>query len=211
MQLCSAIANDKESHIIHRLSGFKVQGIVQYDRTLAIQSASRIPALTSTTDGYNTVFTVLTIAIKKAMDNMNLRLGMDERQLMTLAETIIDESNEDQLAIEDVLLFLQQLVRGKTEKIFDRMDIPSFMERFEVYRENRHRALIQVREEEQAQYKGYGDNTRLSDEHDLEKEYMHSAMSDYLRTHYEKGNDIKEADSRTHPENSDAVVATAGL
>jgi hypothetical protein len=145
------------------LAAFKDHGKIRHDMTLRIPSTERIPALTQSKDGYNYVLTVLAARLKGTFDNMNLKRGMNEDQIIELAELIIDESREDNLSMEDVLLFLQQLVTGKAGKIFDRMDIPFFFELFEGYREQRHLALRYIQFEAECNFKAMGDTTRTSD------------------------------------------------
>lgn len=149
--------------IATHLNAFKDRGVVKHDRTLQIPSKDRIPALTHTDEGYNYVLTVLTARLKQTFDNMNLKRGMNEDQIITLGEEIINESHEDNLSLEDVLLFLQQLVTGKAGRILDRMDIPLFFELFEHYREERYLALRYIQYEAECNYKAMGDRTRSSD------------------------------------------------
>jgi len=110
---------------------------------------------------------------------------MNADQIVELAETILDSSNEDRLALEDVILFLQGLIRGKYGALYESMDIPKFMEKFEVYREARHQALVRIKEERHSNYVASGDATRWSKEDaDREKEANLDAMANYLRDKY---------------------------
>lgn len=143
---------------------FKQDGVVRYDQVLRIPSSERIPALTKSDQGYRQVYTVLVVKLQQAFANLNLRKGFNEDQLLNLAEMIIEQSSEDNLSLEDVLLFLEQLVGGKCGKIFDRMDAPTFFEFFEDYRERRHMALQYRQYELHQQFKAMGDNTRSSEQ-----------------------------------------------
>lgn len=173
------------------LANFKEMGVVSFKKVLSIDSSERIPALINTADGRYEVLIALAASIKSAMNNLNLRVGFNEDQIIELSVAIMDQSFEDNLSIEDVLLFLQMLITGKTGKIYDRMDIPTFFERFEAYRQERHKALLDIREEQQAQHKAYGPTERWSDmTKDEEKNAFHEAMKDYARTsngHIPKG------------------------
>lgn len=112
---------------------------------------------------------------------MNLRKGMNEDQLIDLAEMIIDEAHADNLSMEDVLLFLQQLVTGKAGKIFDRMDIPVFFELFEHYRQERYLALRYIQYEAECNYKALGDSTRVSDGVAENDANTRQVMNDYYK------------------------------
>jgi hypothetical protein len=165
------------------LSKFKERGVVSFPMVLSIDSKDRIPALSKTEEGRFEVLTALTASIKSAFSNINLRVGLNEDQMIELADAIIDQSGEDNLSLEDVLLFLQKLLVGDAGKIYDRMDIPTFFELFESYRQDRHLATIQIREEQQVQYKSLGDPERWSETHDKEQENsMHEAMKQYLKS-----------------------------
>lgn len=120
------------------------------------------------------------------MMNINLRVGLNEDQIAELSEQIIEQSGEDNLAVEDVLLFLRELITGKAGKIYDRMDIPTFFELFENYREKRHQAILNIRYEEQANHKVYGPSERSSEDTTSEKQEMREAMRDHLNHIYNK-------------------------
>lgn len=85
---------------------------------------------------------------------------MNEFQILNLAEEIIDTSSEDNLSLEDLMLFLQNLVRGKYKLSYESFDIPKFMELFEIYRQERHSMILRLRENEHLQFKALGDATR---------------------------------------------------
>lgn len=141
-------------------------GAVVYEKPLVIPLSERIPALASTEEGRFGVLTALTASIGAAMGHMNLKYPMNADQILEIGNLIIDQAAEDWIAIEDVLLFLQELLLGKAGKIYDRIDIPFFFELFETYREKRHRALLRFREEEQSQHKveGKGSLPRMTGE-----------------------------------------------
>jgi hypothetical protein len=138
------------------LSKFKYLGVVSFDKVLAINSNERLPAMIKTDEGREEVQIALTAAIKSAFSNFNLRVGLNEDQMIDLAEAIMDQSHEDNLSLEDVLLFLQRLVVGQAGKVYDRMDIPTFFELFEKYRQERHENLIRFRVEQNSQFKIQG-------------------------------------------------------
>jgi hypothetical protein len=162
------------------LTRFKERGVVAFDRVLSVPTNERIPALVKQPDGHLRVAAALTAAITNALQNINLRSTLTEDQIIELAGMIIEQSEEDNLALEDVLLFLQQLVSGKVGVIYNRMDIPTFFDLFESYRQERHIQLLRIREEQEAQYKAIGDKERIS-ENDSEKDEMRAAIGSYLQ------------------------------
>lgn len=183
--LLGLLLNGDKFEINLALSQYKERGAVKFDKVLAIPREQRIPTLTNTPEGMANVVTALSASMKSAFDNLNLRVGLSADQIVEIAYQIVDESNEDHLSLEDVLLFLQQLITGKAGKIYDRLDMPTFFELFENYRQERHKKLLSIREEQKAQHKTYGDTgERLSDNQDREKEIMRSALGDYLKDKY---------------------------
>jgi hypothetical protein len=160
---------------------FKDKGKVRYDKTLQIPSSERITALTRADDGYKQVYTVLVVNLQLAFANLNLKRGVNDDQLLELADMIIEEANEDNLSMEDVLLFLQQLVTGKAGKIYDRLDIPAFFELFEGYRQERHLALQYIQYETDCHYKALGDTTRSSDGYADNDDNTRRVMADYYK------------------------------
>lgn len=143
-----------------------------------IPVSSRLPAL-AVSYGTDKIAAVVAKAITKTLSNFNLRVGMNAEQVLELAYQLIDSAAEDQLAFEDIMLFLDGMIKSKYGKVYDRMDMPTFFEMLEVYREQRHQAYIQKRDEEHAQWKGSGDSNRMS--LDTEKEAFRDAMKSYMK------------------------------
>jgi hypothetical protein len=148
-----------------------------------IPVSSRLPALAESY-GTDKIAAVVAKAITRTLSNFNLRVGMNADQVLELAYALIDSSAEDQLAFEDIMLFLDGMIKSKYGKVYDRMDMPTFFEMLEVYREQRHQAYIQKRDEDHAQWKGSGDSNRMS--LDTEKESFRDAMKNYMQTNAKK-------------------------
>ena len=144
-----------------------------------IPVSERLPAL-SKTYGIDKIAVVLCKAITKTLNSFNLRVAMNSDQIAELAYSLIESAEEDQLAIQDIMLFLDGMVKFKWGKVYDRMDMPTFYEMLEVYREQRHKAFMSKKEEDSTQFKAYGDTNRMSVEQD--KTSMREAMKDYLTT-----------------------------
>ena len=130
--------------------------------------------------GTDKIATVLGKQITKTLLNFNLRVGMNSEQIYDLSLALIETAEEDNLAVEDIMLFLDGLPKFKYGKVYDRMDMPTFFEMLEVYREQRHQAFVNAKEEQHAQFKSMGDSNRMST--DTDKEANRNAMQQYLRT-----------------------------
>lgn len=170
--------------IYNRLATFKDRGVVQYNKLLSLPQSERIAGLIHLPEGRKRVAAVLTASIGSAMSNLNLRIGLNEDQVVEIAVQIIDQAEEDYLSLEDVLLFLQQLITGQMGKIYDRMDIPTFFELFEVYRQDRHEALMRIRYEQQANHKALGPTERASEDITSEKDAHRSALNEHMKNMY---------------------------
>lgn len=133
------------------------------------------------------VHKILAAQIEFMMKYFNLKQSLSLDQIFILSDLIIEESEQDNLTIQDVYLFLHKLATGKMGPIYQSLDIPRFMELFEVHREERHQELVRYREEEHLQLKCKGDTERISDNQDREKELSRGAMADYLRQTYKNG------------------------
>ena len=141
--------------------------------------SERLPALVKMY-GNDKIAAVLSKSVTRALNNFNLRVEMTPEQITDLCYAILDEAEQDQLAIQDVLLFLDGMVKYKYGKVYDRMDMPTFFEMLEKYREERHLAFINGKDEAHAQFKAMGDSNRTSQ--DIDKEANRNAMQEYLRT-----------------------------
>ena len=141
------------------LKQFKLpEGTPNYPAVFSIPVNQRIPVLAA--QDFTRINLVIIGALTMAFEAMNLKRGMNEFQILNLAEEIIDTSSEDNLSLEDLMLFLQNLVRGKYKLSYESFDIPKFMELFEMYRQERHKAILDLRENEHLQFKGLGDANR---------------------------------------------------
>ena len=140
----------------------------------------RLPGLVNTY-GMDKVSAILAKAINRALSNFNLRVGMNADQVMELSLQLIDSANEDQLAFEDIMLFLDGMIKAKYGKVYDRMDIPTFFEMLEQYRDERHRQYVRFKDEQNAQFKSSGDQNRSSDDVTSEKDQFRNAMKNYMQ------------------------------
>lgn len=154
-------SKDKFS-VIQSLKQFKLPtGGANYPALFSIPTSQRLPLLAK--EDLKRTAAIVTVAITSAMESMNLVRSMNADQIMDLTDAIIETSEEDNLSFEDVVLFMQGLVRGKYGSLYESMDIPKFMEKFEIYRQERYEQILAMREEQHAQYKAFPVNDRLAD------------------------------------------------
>lgn len=171
------------------LALYRDKGVVDYLKTLSIPMEERIPELARTPDGRRRVSVALSSSLVSAFQHIrNAKLDAD--QVIELAEMIIDSSNEDQLSIEDVLLFLKDLLMGKYGKVSEGLDMPSFFDIFEKYRNERYKTLRKRRWEEHLTFKSLGDSNRSFDELPLKRNDDPKTMIDMMQTYYSNKEDI---------------------
>lgn len=109
---------------------------------------------------YGEAITIVSAAITMAMGLLNLKMPMNDLQVVDLADALLDSAAEDNLALEDLVLFLQQLTRGEYSPLYESMDVTKFMEKFEIYRQKRWQAVLVYNENKHLEYKSLGDPTR---------------------------------------------------
>jgi hypothetical protein len=145
----------------------------------------RIPELIKTEVGRDNVFIALVASIKSLFNNINLRVGLNEDQMIEIAEQVIEQSHEDNLALEDFLLFGQKFLVGEYGKIYDRMDVPTFFEFFEKYRQRRHEAILNHRYEEHSQCKAEGRVALSSTPVEIDRDQDAQSILGLMQTYYE--------------------------
>jgi len=146
-------------------------GEVNYPAVLSVPLSERLPALFEKDFMKATALVVGALAL--AFEKMSFKAKKNEVGVLVnnIAEEILNSCDEDNLSLEDLVLFLQGLVRGKYGIIED-ISVTKFMSLFDKYRDDRHLALIEYRENEHLVYKGLGDNTRSSVEDQLSNTLM---------------------------------------
>lgn len=177
--LMNALKTGNKTDITLSLRGYKQpNGTVYYPALFQIPSSNRLPKLAE--QDFGGTLSIVTAGITLAFESMNLVRGMNNSQIIDLAETILDSSIEDNLSLEDLMLFLQKLTRGDYGKLYESMDTPKFMEKLETYREERFQEITNIREEQAAQHKAIPVNDRIIDLYNTEKGKHREALKDYL-------------------------------
>lgn len=180
--LLSVLVGGDPIAVKNHLALYKERGMISYLKVLELPLTERIPALILEPGKRDEILTALTASLKSAFSNINVRLSMNEDQVVELADMIIDQSHEDQLGLEDVLLFLGDLLQGKMGRVNDRMDIPTFFTLFEEYRQRRHEEMKGFRREIEAQHRAVPINDRfMHDSVEDEKNRTRKAVGDYLK------------------------------
>ncbi len=131
------------------------EGGINYPALFDIPVSERIPAMAK--KDLRMTITTIAVALTLAMESINVSRKMTPIQIIDLAETITDDaSSNDNLSLEDLMLFLQKLTRGEYPDLYEGIDQVKFMARFNIYRDERWEAARQLRESEHLAYKGLG-------------------------------------------------------
>jgi hypothetical protein len=138
------------------LKKFKTErGDINYPVLFSIPKDERIAAMAEK-DLEGTMKTI-TVAITLALETMNLSRPMQSFQILDLAEAVVDSAGEeDKPSLPDFMLFLQKLTRGEYPGLYEGIDIPKFMERWNKYRDERWEAGIELRDKQHEYYKSLG-------------------------------------------------------
>lgn len=160
-------------------------GAANYPALFSVPTEQRLAKMAE--NDYGEAITIVTAGITMAMENLNLKTPMTPIQIVDLADAILDSSVEDNLALEDLVLFLQNLARGKYNPLYESMDVPKFMEKFDIYRQERYEAVLEYRENKHLEYKGLGDPTRSTKPETAFDEHLQS----YTNKLQEKNDEIK--------------------
>ena len=152
----NALKGANSLEVAKNIKQYKLQnGATNYLEVLKIPMEDRILGLVEAV-GFETLYKNIVAAITVAMEGLNISKPMTTNQIMELADAIIDTAGEDALSLEDLILFLQKLVRGETGETYSRMDIPTFLKMFEKHRQQRHSALKNYEYEQSVYFKSLG-------------------------------------------------------
>lgn len=178
------------------LKRFKFKnGEINYPAVFNVPSEERLPAL------YRNDFMQATALVVGALTMAFERLNFKKKDglgivVNNLAEEILDTCEEDNLSLEDLVLFLQNMVRGRYGNIED-ISVSKFMILFDKYRDERHNAIMTIRENDHLQYKSLGDGNRTTTNDPLAEHFATfgeriSSLKDQIQ--YEKNIHLKDID-----------------
>lgn len=169
--LKAALQTGNKAQIQVALRDFKGHGgAINFPAIFSIPTEQRLAKMAE--NDFGGTLAMVTAGVTLAMEALNLKYPMNALQIVDLSEAIIDTAGEDNLSLEDLMLFLQQLSRGKYNPMYESMDVAKFMEKFEIYREERHRAIVQLRENKHLEYKSLGDPTRSTKPETVFEEHL---------------------------------------
>ena len=185
--------------ITNSLRAFKgEQGALNYPAIFSIPTDQRLAKMSE--NDFPGTLAIVTAGVTLAMESLNLKFPMNALQIVDLAEAIIDTAGEDNLSLEDLMLFLQNLTRGKYNPLYESMDVPKFMGKFEIYREERHQAMVEYRENKHLAYKALGDPSRTTKPETAFEQHL-SEYATKLQIKTDEIKELKAEKRRNHERN----------
>lgn len=159
--------------------------MVKFDKLLSISLYDRIPNLTHVY-GVEKIHAIVTALLKGFCDSYNVIRPMNSDQIVSCAYDMVMTSQDDQLSIEDYVIFFKGAKEGKYGKILDRMDQQTIFEMLEQYRQQRHEATLNIRDEQHVNFKALGPTDRTSEERQVDEESFRVEMNKFYRDQVQK-------------------------
>jgi hypothetical protein len=159
-------------------------GAPNFENLFKIPSKERLPVLAK--NDFDGTVDILAAGVTMALETMNLKRPMTPEQINELSEALVDTSHDDNLSLEDLILFMQRLVRGQYGELYEGMDIQKFMQKLELYREERHEEIVRIRENEHLHYRSLGSPERSQKISPLDEH-----LATYSQKLQEKNDEIK--------------------
>ena len=147
--------------ITSNVSQYIERGLVRFDKVLSISLHARIPNLTHVY-GIEKIHMVVAALLKSFQDSLNLIRPMNDAQLFECSHALVMTTEEDQLSIEDLVLFFKGAKEGKYGRILDRLDQQTVFEMLEQYRGERHRQYVRMKETRHLELKAIGPAERTN-------------------------------------------------
>jgi hypothetical protein len=152
------------------ISGLIVQqyqkdGEVRFDKLLSIAIEDRIPGLIEE-NGNKRIYQLLVMMVRAFCFALPLpkTKKLSETKMSVLACDIMLSSYEDQLSLEDVILFFERARQEKYGKIKSLYHHQQVMNMLEQYRQARHEAYIKLKQEKENELKTLGPSGRTCEE-----------------------------------------------
>jgi len=134
-------------------------GDINFPMVMSVPLSERLPAIYQR--NFMEATALVGMGLASAFDRMIFKKKPDGDLVNDIAEEILNTCDQDNLSLEDLMLFLQGLVRGKYGEISE-LSIARFMKIFDEYRDERHFSLVKYRENQHLQFKGMGTADRVS-------------------------------------------------
>lgn len=173
MRLVDSALKGNLSLLAGECRSYLERGIVQYDKLLSLSMHARIPNLTHIY-GLDNIHRVMIVLLTSFNNSLNLIRPMSSDQIVECAYELVMTTEEDQLSMEDYVLFFKGAREGKYGKILDRLDHQTIFTMLEEYREARHREFLKIKQSRHLEQKGAGPSDRM-EPNQMEQQFYNMA------------------------------------
>lgn len=150
----------------------------KFDELLKIKE--RLPDIVKAA-GTSEIGKILMAELTKFVKSYTVVRPMNEDQIAECSYALLSTSEEDWLSLQDLIIFFDGAKQGKYGRILDHIDQHIIFEMLEQYRQHRHITRIRIKEEQDMQFKGFGNNNRTSDERVDAESDIRDVMVDYFK------------------------------
>lgn len=139
------------------LQNFLDNDSINYQKLLSIPLENRIPALIEEF-GIKRMHSLITVMIKEFCHAIKLPTSrkLNETGSRACACDLMLTAEEDQLSLEDLVLFFERAKEGKYGAFKHVLTHFSIMQKLELYRDERHRTYFAMKEKKEAELKMIG-------------------------------------------------------
>ncbi|MBD0297438.1 MAG: hypothetical protein ICV84_19980 [Flavisolibacter sp.] len=139
--------------------------VINYDLLLSIPIEDRIPGLIEEF-GVKRTHRLLVMILKEFNNSLYITKSkkLTDTKISVCACDMMIAAHEDQLALEDIILFLERAKQGKYGAIKNLVRHQQLMDLLEKYRQARHEAYMQAKQEKEHQLKALGPVERIAND-----------------------------------------------
>ncbi len=147
------------------LQQFVKEDAVEFESLLSIPLANRVPALAKEY-GNKRMHKLIKLILQEFCASVPLPKSkkLTETKASVCACDLMIAAQEDQLALEDLIVFFERAKGGKYGSFKKLLTHYSIMEKLETYRNDRYAVYTRIRDEKEVYLKGYGPVDRTAAE-----------------------------------------------
>jgi hypothetical protein len=147
------------------LQNFQKEDQVDFAQLLSIPVENRIPALVEEY-GKKRMHRLIMLILREFVYNIPLPKSkkLTDTMISVCACDLMLAAYEDQLGLEDLIIFFERAKQGKYGPFRKMLTHFSIMEKLEQYRQERYAVYVQIKEKKEAELKELGPKERISPE-----------------------------------------------
>lgn len=151
------------AHLV--MQQFQTNGIIEFERLLSIPMQERIPGFVAEY-GAKRMHKLLVMVIREFSMAIPLPKSkkLNDTRVSVCACDIMLSAYEDQLSLEDIILFFERAKAGKYKPIKKMLTHQLIREMFDMYRQERHLAYTTIKDNQDAALKAMGPTEHTSPE-----------------------------------------------